>query len=82
MKARTKKMITMSILQPVTAWKKPILALMLISGCANVPSGTAICDGSEMLRTDHAASLVEDGGPLSKQTGAALIISIDAGCEQ
>ena len=54
--------------------------MMLISGCVNGPSGTAICDGSEGLRTDHAAALVADGGALSKQTGAALISGIDAGC--
>ena len=56
------------------------MALMLISGCATVPSGDAICDGSAQLRTEHAAALVADGGPASKQSGAALIGTIDAGC--
>lgn len=56
--------------------------LMLLSGCMNAAStsGPAICDGSHGLRTDHAAALAQDGGPLSMQTGAALIGTLDAGC--
>jgi len=56
------------------------MAMILISGCATVQSQSAICDGSAQLRTDHAADLVTDGGPMSKVSGAALIGSIDAGC--
>jgi hypothetical protein len=47
-----------------------------------VPSATAICDGSERLRTDHAKALIADGGPLSKKSGAQLIAAIDAGCAE
>ena len=44
-------------------------------------STSAICNGSFDLRTDHAAALSQDGGPLSQKTGAALIGSLDAGCQ-
>jgi hypothetical protein len=43
-------------------------------------SGNAICDGTEQARTEHAAALADDGGPLSLVTGARLIRLIDAGC--
>jgi len=58
----------------------PLMALMLISGCATVQNQSAICSGSAALRTAHAAALVADGGALSKASGAALIGTIDAGC--
>jgi hypothetical protein len=59
-----------------------ILALtMCASGCASVaPSPAAICDGTAVLRTDHAAALAQDGGPRSMETGARLIRVMDAGC--
>ena len=47
----------------------------------SVASTSAICDGSFDLRTDHAAALSQDGGPLSQRTGAALISTLDAGCD-
>ena len=47
----------------------------------SVVSTSAICNGSFDLRTDHAAALSQDGGPLSQKTGAALIGSLDAGCQ-
>ena len=56
------------------------MAIISTSGCASEVSQAAICDGSEKLRTDHAAALVEDGGPKSKASGVALIGTIDAGC--
>lgn len=46
----------------------------------SVASTSAICDGSLDLRTNHAAALYADGGPLSQRTGAALIATLDAGC--
>ena len=59
-----------------------LLALVSISGCMSaVSTSGAICDGSFDLRTDHAAALSQDGGPLSQKTGAALIGSLDAGCQ-
>ena len=56
---------------------------LLLIGCASAPSGTGkgICDGTERLRTEHAAALVEDGGPQSQVTGARLIGAVDAACE-
>lgn len=55
----------------------------LLTGCVSATRGaidSAICDGTRKARADHAAALVEDGGPLSLVTGAALIMQIDAGC--
>ena len=53
---------------------------MLLSGCVNVGSGEAICDGTEALRRVHAQALVEDGGDQSVVSGQALIATLDAGC--
>jgi hypothetical protein len=50
------------------------------SGCVSVASGEAICAGTEQARTEHAAALAHDGGPISVVTGARLIRMIDAGC--
>jgi len=57
-----------------------LMALMLISGCATVPSDSAVCDGTAMLRTAHAAALANISDAQAKQSGAALIGTIDAGC--
>jgi hypothetical protein len=52
-----------------------------VSGCwRGAASPEAICDGTEISRTEHAAALVADGGPRSVATGARLIRQIDAGC--
>jgi hypothetical protein len=56
-----------------------ILALPL-GGCLNAGSGEAVCDGTAQARTEHAAALALDGGPLSLVTGARLIKLTDAGC--
>jgi len=53
---------------------------MLLSGCVNVGSSEAICDGTEALRRVHAQALVEDGGDQSVVSGQALIATLDAGC--
>ena len=52
-----------------------------LNGCVNAVSGDAICAGTESARTEHAAALADDGGPLSLVTGARLIQLIDAGCD-
>lgn len=59
-----------------------LMLLLLLSGCATAPSTNAICDGTIQSRTNHAASLAADGGPLSLVTGALLIQQIDAGCSK
>lgn len=46
----------------------------------SVASGNAICAGTEAARSEHAAALADDGGPLSLVTGANLIQIMDAGC--
>jgi hypothetical protein len=55
--------------------------LSFVSGCANVVNSNAICDGTADARTDHAASLAEDGGDKSVVTGALLINMIDVVCK-
>lgn len=45
-------------------------------------SSSAICDGTEKARTEHAAALANDGGDASIVTGARLIASIDAACKK
>ena len=57
-----------------------LMLLTLTSGCVSAANNAAVCDGSRAARTDHAAALVQDGGPRSLVTGAALIGLIDAGC--
>ena len=65
-----------------------ILALailtMIVTGCLRadpaISDAQALCDGTERLRTDHAAALAADGGPLAVTTGRRLIATIDAGC--
>ena len=58
-----------------------IPALFVIScGPAPKTSGDAICDGTRALRTAHAAALAETEDERALETGAALIVAIDAGC--
>lgn len=58
-----------------------LIPLVFLTGCVTGPvSEAAICDGTARLRPSHAAALVEDGGPVSRRTGAALIAAVDAGC--
>lgn len=59
-----------------------LILTLPLSGCATAPSTSAICDGTVQSRTDHAAALAADGGPLSLVTGAFLIQQIDAGCSK
>ena len=54
---------------------------LLVGGCMNAASPTAVCDGTEAARTAHAAALAKDGGDLSVVTGAKLIRLLDAGCK-
>ena len=52
---------------------------MALTTCMSV-NQSAVCDGSLSLRDKHTAALLEDGGPLSIKTGAALLSVLDAGC--
>ena len=54
--------------------------LCFASGCVSGANPNAICDGTAQARTEHAAALALDGGPLSLVTGARLIKLTDAGC--
>jgi hypothetical protein len=51
-----------------------------VTGCVSAVSGEALCAGTEQARTEHAAALASDGGPLSLVTGARLIMLMDKGC--
>lgn len=57
-----------------------MIPLFFVTGCANVASNNAICDGTLRDRAAHAAALAEDGGDQSITTGAALIRKLDAAC--
>jgi len=64
-------------------WMKWAACLMLTLptiGCASAASIDAVCTGTETARTEHAAALADDGGPLSVVSGAHLIRLLDAGC--
>jgi hypothetical protein len=64
-------------------WTRLAACLMLtlpVTGCVSAVSTDAVCAGTEAARTDHAASLADDGGPLSVVSGARLIQLLDAGC--
>jgi hypothetical protein len=56
--------------------------MLMLPGCGlkSAVSGEALCAGTEQARTEHAAALASDGGPLSLVTGARLIRLVDAGC--
>lgn len=69
--------------KPERGWTKWAACLMLtlpVTGCVSAVSTDAVCAGTETARTEHAAALADDGGPLSLVTGARLIRLIDAGC--
>lgn len=62
-----------------------MIPILLAAGCTNAPRLTgpnaeAICVGTAVSRTDHAAALAKDGGNASVVTGARLISQIDAAC--
>ena len=59
-----------------------LMTLAFLTGCATLPSKTAICDGTAEMRKDHAAALIEDGGAVSRRTGARLLGGIKAGREK
>ena len=58
-----------------------MIPLCCVTGCVSVANETAICDGTSVARTAHAAALAEDGGMQSLSTGAYLIRVLDAGCD-
>ena len=73
----------MSISKPAIGWIRwtAILPILAASGCVSVVNDSAICHGTEVSRTAHAAALAEDGGDMSVVTGAYLIRQIDAACQ-
>lgn len=62
-----------------------VILTMILAGCFGAGEepveSRPLCDGTADLRTDHAAALAVDGGPLSRATGRDLIATIDAGCD-
>lgn len=57
-----------------------MIPLFFASGCVNGVSNNAICDATQITRTDHAVALFKDGGDQSVVTGARLIAMIDGAC--
>lgn len=60
----------------------PALLTISVSGCASLPDDGAICTGTADLRRAHAAGLLEDGGPVSLDTGERLLSGLAAGCAE
>lgn len=58
-----------------------MIPLFFVIGCGSVVNNNALCDGTALVRTKHAAALAEDGGNLSVVTGAQLIMMLDAACK-
>ena len=58
-----------------------MIPLFCAPGCVSVANETAICNGTAVARTAHAAALAQDGGVMSLSTGAYLIRVLDAGCD-
>ena len=58
-----------------------MIPLFFVTGCAIAVSEPAICDGTALVRTEHAAALAKDGGDASVVTGAKLIRMLDAACK-
>lgn len=61
-------------------WKPLILSLVLVAGCATVPSSVAICTNTVQERNDHVAALIETPDEKVLLTGQRLIAKLDAGC--
>ncbi len=60
------------------------MAALLLTGCAPEPAANSrpYCPIPGALLSAHASALVEDGGPKSQRSGAALIAAIDAAAEK
>jgi hypothetical protein len=72
------------MLKHARGWTKllPVMIpLFFVIGCVKEANEAAICDGTAVARTAHAAALAQDGGVMSISTGAYLIRVLDAGCD-
>ncbi|MHC9236986.1 hypothetical protein ACX9MO_15260 [Pseudooceanicola sp. 502str34] len=57
--------------------------LLSAAGCVKQQvSIPALCSGTMDERRDHARALIEDGGPRSAATGAALLGKMRRGCAE
>ena len=65
----------------LTKFLATTILMMTVTGCVSAVSDSAICDGTKLSRTEHAAALAKDGGNQSVVTGARLIRQIDAACK-
>lgn len=50
------------------------------TGCTVGGDDAAVCAGTAADRSAHARALAEDGGPVSRRSGAVLIGKIDGAC--
>lgn len=56
------------------------LMLLSVTGCAPMPSDSAICSGTRASRADLAGALLTDGGPQSQRAGLLVLEQMQAGC--
>ena len=63
-----------------------LTTLLLLPNCAawqafnQKPLNAALCIGTEATRVEHAKALLNDGGKVSRATGAILLGQIARGC--
>lgn len=60
--------------------KSLLILALLASGCATAGSHETLCSATASESDDLAAALLVDGGDLSVEAGAALLVELDAGC--
>jgi len=59
-----------------------LVATIMVAGCSQSPSGSAICDGTRAAISAHATALANEASDAAVITGAQLISLIDAGCRK
>lgn len=60
----------------------PMIGTLFLSACGGSQNEMAVCVGTHDDRRDHAAALIEDGGPVSQASGAVLLSRLKAGCNE
>lgn len=63
-----------------------LMTLLFLPSCAawqawnQKPLNAALCVGTEATRIEHAKALLNDGGKVSRATGAILLGQMNRGC--
>lgn len=60
--------------------KPAIILLTLVTGCATVPSDSAVCDALRGDVSGLAGAVADDGGPRSVVAVDNFLTRIEAGC--